>query len=347
MPARHVPQRFARENAYIGRLVSELSAANRPQVSTFIVSRRSKTGLAAIRNVVIALKALDDQTQGKAFGALTASDLEAFLNQCLERLAPSTVNGFCVAISQYLKWELQVDTLPRAIRLALTRRRGRPTKNPQPLSDEEFSALLGAAEKAGSLSKRLKWQAMLWTLWETGFRIGELLSLRTGSVEFDGADGARLRLRDGDLGLKTGPRTVYVVHCQRVIRDWLATHPAAHFADAYLFPGNKQRPHSQYMPENVNALFQRLSRRAGTRSIYPHLFRHTAATRCARRGWNEAQLRAYFGWSGTSSMPSAYIHLAYEDMRDQVRRESSLPKPLEARLERVNDPGVLPNDRAR
>jgi integrase/recombinase XerD len=46
------------------------------------------------------------------------------------------------------------------------------------------------------------------------------------------------------------------------------------------------------------------------KELHPHLFRHTAATERARLGWNEAQMRAYFGWSKSTDMPSRYVHLA-------------------------------------
>lgn len=41
--------------------------------------------------------------------------------------------------------------------------------------------------------------------------------------------------------------------------------------------------------------------------IYPHLFRHSKATKLANKGGNEAQMRKWFGWAKNSPMPSVYI----------------------------------------
>lgn len=40
---------------------------------------------------------------------------------------------------------------------------------------------------------------------------------------------------------------------------------------------------------------------------YPHLFRHTKATKMANKGANEFELRKWFGWAKTSSMPANYV----------------------------------------
>ena len=77
-------------------------------------------------------------------------------------------------------------------------------------------------------------------------------------------------------------------------------------------------------PNAVNKLFDQFTKRAGLRHMNPHLFRHTRATRAATQGWNEPQMRAYFGWGPGSEMPSHYIHLSARNMEDQVRRDAGV-----------------------
>lgn len=67
-----------------------------------------------------------------------------------------------------------------------------------------------------------------------------------------------------------------------------------------------------------------LATRSEPRPLRAHDFWHTCATRKARLGWNESQLRRYFGWSPGSDMPSRYVHLALGDMREQVRRDAGV-----------------------
>jgi len=47
--------------------------------------------------------------------------------------------------------------------------------------------------------------------------------------------------------------------------------------------------------------------------IYPHLFRHSAATRDARY-LTESELRLKYGWSGDSQMAQVYVHLSDADL---------------------------------
>jgi hypothetical protein len=51
--------------------------------------------------------------------------------------------------------------------------------------------------------------------------------------------------------------------------------------------------------------------------IYPHLFRHSAATRDAHY-LNEAELRIKYGWEKSSDMPSTYVHLAARDVDEKL-----------------------------
>lgn len=321
MPKKHVPKNHAAKIAYTHRLVEGLSPVNRDAARRFLIDKSALTGVAHAQCLAVALAKLDRFLNGSAIAQAKPEQLRDFLLDAASRHSASTVYGDAARIRTFLKWAWDVDELPREYKRALKRPSPKLVKDRKPITDEEFRALLAAADESPYAHKRLKWQAMLWVLWDSGFRLGEMLSLRVGSVEFDEKDGARLRLRDGDYGLKTGARTVYVVECVGPLKAWLAFPPAAGDEAAYLFPSSQDDPTSSFWPENVYVLVQRLARTAGLRPINPHLFRHTRATRAARAGWNEAQMRAYLGWSLESSMPAVYIHLAEADMETVVRRD--------------------------
>ncbi len=180
-------------------------------------------------------------------------------------------------------------------------------------------------------------RALMATLFESGMRLAEFLALKVGSVKDNGDGSADLILPDGSKGLKTGRRAVPVVECVPYLQRWLESHPSRHDPKAPLWaPLLYGDPSKAICDRTVRDVLGTLAKRAGiTRAINPHAFRHARATEAARRGWNESQMRAYFGWSRNSTMPSTYTHLANMDVRNRVREDAGLqaaPKPQERPL---------------
>ena len=73
----------------------------------------------------------------------------------------------------------------------------------------------------------------------------------------------------------------------------------------------------EYTP---NKFMARLSERAGTRLIRPHMFRHTKLTAWARAGVGEYVLKSLAGWTPDSRMAARYIHLSGRDHIPAVLR---------------------------
>jgi len=60
--------------------------------------------------------------------------------------------------------------------------------------------------------------------------------------------------------------------------------------------------------------------------VHPHLFRHSRLTDLAKSGFNEAQLRKFAGWAGSSKMAAVYIHLSGQDIDDKLLEISGIKK---------------------
>lgn len=150
-------------------------------------------------------------------------------------------------------------------------------------------------------------RVFIFCLWESGARIGELLSLRRKHVQFDHL-GAIL-IVDG----KTGMRRVRLMEAAPLLDMWISD--------------RSFRPEDAIFPNSYRAYVKRLktlSRRAGIlKRIYPHLFRHSRATFLA--GYlTEAQLCAYMGWTISSAMPRIYVHLNGHDLDAALTRVPTL-----------------------
>lgn len=312
-------------------MLSKISPLNQSVVRSYISSKRAQglrvASLVGIGHVLVhADRNLHPTPVDKASPTDVTNHLELYSRT---HDAQSTV-GHANLLKGFYKW-VHGGELPRAYREALRRIRRAEMKDIQPISRDEFDALLRAAEANDVHGPKfaIRTLALLWTLWDSGFRVSELLALRVGSVEPVPEGGMRLRLPHDAPDLKTGPRTILVVEAEGAIRAWLAQHPFKDDPGAPLWLSSRDLP---LHLSSVGAIVKQLEKKAGfpkSRHIHPHLFRHTRATRAAEAGWNEPHMRAYFGWHRSSTMPSHYVHLAQRKIEDRVRAEAELNPLLE------------------
>jgi integrase/recombinase XerD len=176
------------------------------------------------------------------------------------------------------------------------------------LETQEIEAMIRVAD-------RIRDKAFIAVIFEAGLRIGEMLRLNVGSVSFD-EHGAKVLVRIG----KTGGRPVRLIASAPLLGRWLEVHTQRVDVRAPLWPsldhstGKGKRLSYQSAREIVvdNAAKAGVKKR-----VWPHLSRHTAATRDARF-LNEAELKIRFGWSRDSKVPARYIHLAGKDVDEKV-----------------------------
>lgn len=192
-----------------------------------------------------------------------------------------------------------------------------PSKAKKPediISIEEKEKLLNAC-----LNERDR--SLISMLYDSGCRIGELLTLRVKDIEYDDY-GIRLTVNG-----KTGVRRV------RTVGDSVS------LAHSYQEKFNRNNPDDFFFvkisdggPMNwadVNTMLLKVSRRAGIkRRIHPHLFRHTRATLLAK-DLKEAPLESTMGWVHGSRMSRVYVHLSDEQIDNAVLKVYGIEKEEE------------------
>lgn len=160
------------------------------------------------------------------------------------------------------------------------------------LSTQDISDLLESVSAAP-----LRMKALVYVLWDSGCRIGEVLGIQKKNVIFD-AIGAVLTVEG-----KTGMRRIRVIESAGPLNEWIS--------ERSLNPDDRVFP-LKY--ETARKQISVLARKAGIQKrIYPHLFRHSRATYLA--GYlKEAQLCAHMGWTVGSQMARIYVHLNGSDL---------------------------------
>ncbi|WP_141994790.1 tyrosine-type recombinase/integrase [Bacillus sp. B4EP4a] len=163
---------------------------------------------------------------------------------------------------------------------------------------------------------------LIQVLFETGLRIGEVLSLFMEDFKFDHQKGHRIRLVDrGELEngakLKTGEREIFVSQAlMNLYDDYLyevldELDLDTNFVFVKLRGKNVGKPMGNW---DVDALFKRLRKKTGI-SIHPHLFRHTHATMYYQKTKDIKQVQERLGHSQIQTTMNLYLHPSEEDIR--------------------------------
>lgn len=189
----------AKDTTYMNRALARISATNRPQAIAFLGERRNQgVGGSTLYNYASALRQLDEHLKGRPIEAATAEDLRGFLTNRRKQGLQAGLFQISIEIRAYMRWLYKSRDLPDDIDRATYVKMPPRTVYGRVLREDEFVQLLEAAGRTDGPGA--KWarpersQAVFWTLWDSGFRASELLSLSVGSVEFDGLHGARLVL---------------------------------------------------------------------------------------------------------------------------------------------------------
>jgi integrase len=222
-----------------------------------------------------------------------------------------------VAIRKFMKWLRKTEDYPEEVRWIKTRKKKNAFKLPEELlNEEEVSRMIDAAEYPRD-------KAMISSLFESGCRTGELLTMRVKHLQLD-EYGAVFMING-----KTGGRRVRLITSTPYLIGWLNVHPHRDDPEAPLWEvirSYKTDMHTFVNYACLNVLLKRVARKAGIKKrVYPHLFRHSRATALANH-LTEAQMKEYLGWVRDSDMASVYIHLSGRDVDDAVLRMHGLKK---------------------
>ncbi|MDE1856286.1 MAG: tyrosine-type recombinase/integrase [Candidatus Micrarchaeota archaeon] len=232
-----------------------------------------------------------------------------------------TKSNIKVVVKSFYKHYLGEDSYyPRQV--AWVKSAGARNKKMLPEDILTEDEVLKMIEAAGNLRDK----AIIALLYDSGIRVGELLSLKKKSAELSG-EPAHIVV-DG----KTGMRKIPILFSAPYLSNYMELVKGKK-PDEYLWTGIGSWTATNRLVDS--AAIRKLLRVAAKKAkidkrIYPHLFRHSRATYYANR-LTEQQLKALFGWTGDSRMVSTYVHMSGRDIDDAVMQTyGKRPKEMAA-----------------
>lgn len=267
--------------------------------------------------------------QGKPFNSMTASDVNSIIIELKRKVKTrgvgraeklnysiNTINDFVIIMKIFWRWVKNWKELgypPEVKDLKVARVPKIVVTRSDLLTEDELGLLIRACNS-------VMYSALIWTLYDTGGRIGEVLALRVGDVQPQ-VYGARLNF----YASKTYARPMPVVRSAPAIVAWLAIHPFNKYPEAPLWINTKlkQLMYGTARKKLLNTCrdAEKITGRKLWKRVHFHLFRHMAATDFVRESkGSQGIMNKRFGWSPSSDMAARYSHLLEEDVEMAIVR---------------------------
>jgi len=232
------------------------------------------------------------------------------------KYAHSTKQEMRMTLRKFFKWLRGTEGYPEEVRELKCHRTLSNNKLPEELlTEDDVKLLINSTDK-----KRDK--ALIAVLYESGVRIGELLSLRMKHIKFD-RYGAQL-LVDG----KTGMRRTRIIASVSYLQDWINEHPQKDNPDAPLWILEKKVKELNH--KDIQRILRKIKKRSGIKKrTNAHNFRHSRATFLANY-LTDAVMKEMFGWVQSSKMASVYIHMSGKNVDDALLKLYGIKNEVES-----------------
>jgi integrase/recombinase XerD len=240
------------------------------------------------------------------FEKATKKDIKSLLGKLeTSKYSYSTKRDLKITLRKFYKWLRGTETIPEEVSWFKTNLKSNNRKLPEEvLTQEEVAKMI---RLAGSTRDK----AFISTFYESGCRIGEILTLKLKHV-VPANPGIQLIVNG-----KTGARRIRVIASAVYLNQWINIHPYNGNPEVHLWVG---RSGELIGYRSVTHLLAKLKRKGSIKKrIYPHIFRHSRATHLANH-LTEAQMKQYFGWIQASKMASIYVHLSGRDVDEAILR---------------------------
>ena len=200
-------------------------------------------------------------------------------------------------------------------------------KNMKPDTSEKAYVTIDDVKKMLQFCTNQRDRVLLLLMWESGARLGELLSINIKDVK-PRKHGVTVTVTG-----KTGTRDILIIDSVPDIQQWLNIYNPPS-KDAPLFP-ILDGP-DRLKVRGAEKVIKKLANKAEIETrIWCHGLRHGRLSELSKSGMSEMMLRHYAGWQSDSDMPSRYLHVEQEDVFNKLLKIKGI-KTEEIEQEPVN-----------
>lgn len=193
-----------------------------------------------------------------------------------------------------------------------------PKDKPKTLSKEEVKTLV---QECSNYRDKF----LLSLLYETGMRIGEVLSLwiedfDISEMVIDLKDRGELE-NSAEIKTVSSPRKIDISqNLADVFMEYLAEYHTEEVETNHIFIKiSGKNIHSPMDYVDVNNLFRRLQDKTGI-YVTPHMFRHTSLTILRQAGWKPEHLRIRAGHKNIYTTLNTYVHPSDEEITKEFEK---------------------------
>lgn len=293
---------------------NRISSADAALISAFVAEKRITAGISPKRSLKIVSSLVTVRRFIPQYHDLTIPSLytgvDRINNAPSRRGTPFSRNtriDLVIILKQFVLWLIDNEEI------TLPEKKVRSIKIPKKLPSHKASELLTGDEIQALISVCMtsRDRALLMTMYEGGFRVGEIGEMRWGHLKMD-ETGIVV-----NVTFKTmKPRYVRLVMAKEHLIKWKSDYPEKITDDALVFINERRKPMTHAA---VTRQLTRLSLRAGiTKHVFPHIFRHSRITHLIQQGVNESVIKLMMWGSIDSRMFINYAHLTGTDIDREI-----------------------------
>jgi len=249
----------------------------------------------------------------KPFNIIVKDDLISYFSYLYNdrKLRLTSMESYKSIVKSFFKFYYGTNEYPEIVSWIKVKHPNSTKKEEDMLTPVEIKLMIEAIDNPRD-------RCMLSLCYESGARHGELMSLKIKNLQLNG------HYCKVCLTGKTGTRVVTLVDSLPYIEEWLNYHLFTSDPESYLFLSKKHMGR-KLCQHGFELVLKNVAKRVGIKKrIHPHLLRHSRAGHLAKDGWNERDLRIYFGWSANSNMPNTYLHYNEVHVHNKILQMNGL-----------------------
>jgi site-specific recombinase XerD len=262
-------------------------------------------------------------TSYKAYLASRGRNTATLVNHIETQLAPCTINYKLAGLRVYLRYLIDIDYPCPLAPEAVKNLKALP-KRPQLPQFEDLVRLLGTPSPDADIIE-LRDKAILETLFSTGLRVSELVSLSREQVDLEGKR----------LGLKGKREKIRIVFLSDTAAHWIGRYLQSrrdHFQPLFIrhsgkVDARKSGERMRLTVRSIQRIVIRYAERCGLSiTATPQTLRHCFATYVAGEDANPVPVRFLLGHESLDTT-TRYVHASNRYAEETHRRYHPLAKP--------------------